>query len=127
LDKSAGLSKQLFALVNGIISCIIERKKVIIIDSFLVCIDNRKICNISDIIDLDKTSANLRFFGHSFDKPLFSLQSRSEIGPDGSSGDSSINNSEVNSADSSEVNSIVLTTDTQHEDCIILLDRKNIE
>ena len=54
-----GLCNQIFALVNGIIKCSIEKKLYCIIDSFNCCIEKSNIIEIGKIISLEQTTTNL--------------------------------------------------------------------
>ena len=50
----AGLTNQLFSLANGVLTK--KKSNILIIDSFLTCIDTGILCRISDVIDLEETS-----------------------------------------------------------------------
>lgn len=52
--KNAGLTNQLFALANGVLAK--KNSNILVIDSFLSCIETGSLCRISDVIDLERTS-----------------------------------------------------------------------
>jgi hypothetical protein len=51
---NAGLTNQLFALAHGVLTK--KNSNILIVDSFLTCIDTGLLCRISDVIDLEETS-----------------------------------------------------------------------
>ena len=51
---NAGLTNQLFALANGVLTK--KNSNILIIDSFLTSVDTGFLCRVSDVIDLEETS-----------------------------------------------------------------------